>query len=202
MTLVFILCCNFEIFVAQAWDCPQRHQAGEHDYHGEWYVQTLNIFLLFSTLFCVANPCPSLPPGHLKFVDFGTAKDFIHTDLNGPEFVGTSYILSSLFCYARFFIPHNSCCILRCPISCKKRPKFIHTFSVLFFLFFFHSRHTGVPVAQHRAQQKVWRGGGPVGTGHCVAPNVARLHSLWSSFALLDLPSHQAVVSAGKRHCY
>lgn len=26
--------------------------------------------------------------GHLKFVDFGTAKDFIHTDLNGPEFVG------------------------------------------------------------------------------------------------------------------
>jgi hypothetical protein len=27
--------------------------------------------------------------GHLKFIDFGTAKDFIQTDLNGPEFVGT-----------------------------------------------------------------------------------------------------------------
>jgi len=27
--------------------------------------------------------------GHLKFVDFGTAKDLIQTDLNGPEFVGT-----------------------------------------------------------------------------------------------------------------
>ena len=23
--------------------------------------------------------------GHLKFVDFGTAKDFFQTDLNGPE---------------------------------------------------------------------------------------------------------------------
>ena len=31
--------------------------------------------------------------GHLKFVDFGTAKDFIHTDLNGPEFVGMLPIL-------------------------------------------------------------------------------------------------------------
>jgi 3-phosphoinositide dependent protein kinase-1 len=27
--------------------------------------------------------------GHLKFVDFGTAKDLIDTKLNGPEFVGT-----------------------------------------------------------------------------------------------------------------
>ena len=26
--------------------------------------------------------------GHLKFVDFGTAKDLIDTSLNGPEFVG------------------------------------------------------------------------------------------------------------------
>jgi hypothetical protein len=25
----------------------------------------------------------------LKFIDFGTAKDLIQTDLNGPEFVGT-----------------------------------------------------------------------------------------------------------------
>jgi hypothetical protein len=32
--------------------------------------------------------------GHLKFVDFGTAKDFIQTDLNGPEFVGTCYLVS------------------------------------------------------------------------------------------------------------
>ncbi len=27
--------------------------------------------------------------GHVKFVDFGTAKDMVQTDLNGPEFVGT-----------------------------------------------------------------------------------------------------------------
>lgn len=27
--------------------------------------------------------------GHLKLIDFGTAKDLIETDLNGPEFVGT-----------------------------------------------------------------------------------------------------------------
>lgn len=27
--------------------------------------------------------------GHIKFIDFGTAKDLIETDLNGPEFVGT-----------------------------------------------------------------------------------------------------------------
>lgn len=27
--------------------------------------------------------------GYLKFVDFGTAKDLIEVDLNGPEFVGT-----------------------------------------------------------------------------------------------------------------
>ena len=26
--------------------------------------------------------------GHLKIIDFGTAKDLIHTDLNGPDFVG------------------------------------------------------------------------------------------------------------------
>lgn len=27
--------------------------------------------------------------GYLKFVDFGTAKDFLEPNLNGPEFVGT-----------------------------------------------------------------------------------------------------------------
>ena len=27
--------------------------------------------------------------GHLKFIDFGTAKDLLETDLNGQEFVGT-----------------------------------------------------------------------------------------------------------------
>ena len=27
--------------------------------------------------------------GHIKFVDYGTAKDMVQTDLNGPEFVGT-----------------------------------------------------------------------------------------------------------------
>lgn len=32
--------------------------------------------------------------GHLKFVDFGTAKDLIETDLNGPEFVGTPEYMS------------------------------------------------------------------------------------------------------------
>ena len=28
--------------------------------------------------------------GHLKLIDFGTAKDLLMTDLNGPEFVGTA----------------------------------------------------------------------------------------------------------------
>ena len=32
--------------------------------------------------------------GHLKFVDFGTSKDLIRTDLNGPEFVGTAEYMS------------------------------------------------------------------------------------------------------------
>ncbi len=32
--------------------------------------------------------------GHVKFVDFGTAKDLINTDLNGPEFVGTPEYMS------------------------------------------------------------------------------------------------------------
>lgn len=32
--------------------------------------------------------------GHLKFVDFGTAKDLLQTDLNGPEFVGTPEYMS------------------------------------------------------------------------------------------------------------
>ena len=26
--------------------------------------------------------------GHLKIIDFGTAKDLIYTDLNGPDLVG------------------------------------------------------------------------------------------------------------------
>jgi len=32
--------------------------------------------------------------GHLKLIDFGTAKDLIQTDLNGPEFVGTPEYMS------------------------------------------------------------------------------------------------------------
>lgn len=32
--------------------------------------------------------------GHIKFVDFGTAKDLFQTDLNGPEFVGTPEYMS------------------------------------------------------------------------------------------------------------
>lgn len=32
--------------------------------------------------------------GHLKFVDFGTCKDLLQTDLNGPEFVGTPEYMS------------------------------------------------------------------------------------------------------------
>lgn len=32
--------------------------------------------------------------GHLKVIDFGTAKDLVETDLNGPEFVGTPEFMS------------------------------------------------------------------------------------------------------------
>ncbi len=32
--------------------------------------------------------------GHVKVIDFGTAKDVIQVDLNGPEFVGTSEYMS------------------------------------------------------------------------------------------------------------
>jgi serine/threonine protein kinase len=32
--------------------------------------------------------------GHLKYVDFGTAKDMVETDFNGPEFVGTPEYMS------------------------------------------------------------------------------------------------------------
>ncbi|GMI31692.1 hypothetical protein TeGR_g14161 [Tetraparma gracilis] len=32
--------------------------------------------------------------GHLKLIDFGTAKDMVSTDLNGPEFVGTPEFMS------------------------------------------------------------------------------------------------------------
>ena len=32
--------------------------------------------------------------GHIKFVDFGTAKDLVETDLNGLEFVGTAEYMS------------------------------------------------------------------------------------------------------------
>lgn len=34
--------------------------------------------------------------GHVKFIDFGTAKDLEQTDLNGPEFVGTPDYMSPL----------------------------------------------------------------------------------------------------------
>ena len=32
--------------------------------------------------------------GHVKLIDFGTAKDLMETDLNGPEFVGTPEYMS------------------------------------------------------------------------------------------------------------
>lgn len=32
--------------------------------------------------------------GHLKIIDFGTAKDLVEVDLNGPEFVGTPEYMS------------------------------------------------------------------------------------------------------------
>tara|TARA_B110000305_G_scaffold18914_1_gene17439 strand:+ start:220 stop:735 length:516 start_codon:yes stop_codon:yes gene_type:complete len=32
--------------------------------------------------------------GHIKLIDFGTAKDMIETDKNGPEFVGTPEFMS------------------------------------------------------------------------------------------------------------
>ena len=61
----------------------------------------------------------------------------------------------------------------------------------------FNIRYAGVLVSQHGAQQEVWCGGGFVGPGHRAASDAARLHALWRSFALLDLPSDQAVFSAG-----
>lgn len=62
--------------------------------------------------------------GHLKFVDFGTAKDFIHTDLNGPEFVGTLLFVSIL----RFPLMLLFIIMLRLPIIvvCPKREFFVH----------------------------------------------------------------------------
>jgi serine/threonine protein kinase len=36
----------------------------------------------------------TLDAGHIKLVDFGTAKDMVHTELNGPEFVGTAEYMS------------------------------------------------------------------------------------------------------------
>ena len=33
-------------------------------------------------------------PGHIKFIDFGTAKDLVQRDLNGQEFVGTPEYMS------------------------------------------------------------------------------------------------------------
>ncbi|EED93090.1 predicted protein, partial [Thalassiosira pseudonana CCMP1335] len=32
--------------------------------------------------------------GHVVLIDFGTAKDLVYTDLNGPEFVGTPDFMS------------------------------------------------------------------------------------------------------------
>lgn len=39
--------------------------------------------------------------GHLKIIDFGTAKDLIQTDLNGPDFVGR--FNSTLFCFILYY---------------------------------------------------------------------------------------------------
>jgi serine/threonine protein kinase len=39
--------------------------------------------------------------GHLKVIDFGTAKDLIQTDLNGPDFVGM-YVRSRVSCKVLF----------------------------------------------------------------------------------------------------
>jgi 3-phosphoinositide dependent protein kinase-1 len=48
--------------------------------------------------------------GHLKFVDFGTAKDMIQTDLNGQEFVGTpEYMSPGTVCVKNGGPPKNIC---------------------------------------------------------------------------------------------
>lgn len=47
--------------------------------------------------------------GHLKVIDFGTAKDLIQTDLNGPDFVGTyvrSFVRYSLLYFFNIFFYH------------------------------------------------------------------------------------------------
>jgi hypothetical protein len=31
--------------------------------------------------------------GNIKLIDFGTAKDLVQTDLNGPNFVGTGWVV-------------------------------------------------------------------------------------------------------------
>lgn len=49
---------------------------------------SLILWIIFSFL--------ELLTGHIKMVDFGTAKDMIQTDLNGPEFVGTAEYMSPL----------------------------------------------------------------------------------------------------------
>ena len=37
---------------------------------------------------------PNCLSGHVRVVDFGTAKDIIDWDLNGPDFVGTAEYMS------------------------------------------------------------------------------------------------------------
>ena len=37
------------------------------------------------------------PHGHILLIDFGTAKDLIHTQFNGPEFVGKSNLAFASF---------------------------------------------------------------------------------------------------------
>jgi serine/threonine protein kinase len=45
-------------------------------------------------MFCYYTVYDFIHTGHLKLVDFGTCKDLINKDLNGPEFVGTAEYMS------------------------------------------------------------------------------------------------------------
>lgn len=48
--------------------------------------------------------------GHIKIIDFGTAKDLIQTDLNGPDFVGNFYFRSiDLFDITSNLLRSNDC---------------------------------------------------------------------------------------------
>lgn len=58
----------------------------------------MNIFLLLESYFPFVSifsfvhlwVCTFCILGHIKVIDFGTAKDILQTDLNGPDFVGTA----------------------------------------------------------------------------------------------------------------